>query len=74
MSMTITQQLLEAISTCGESCYRIAKDSGVDYVSLCKFKRGAGKTTITLATADKLAAYFEMGLAKTSAENQNGNF
>jgi hypothetical protein len=60
--MSLTAQLQDAIAQSGATLYRIAKDSGLSYDAVYRFaykQRG-----LTLESADKLAAFFEMRLTK----------
>jgi len=59
-SATVTDQLKKAIAASGLTLYRVAKDSGVPYAALHRFM--GGSQSITLATADKLAAYLKLNL------------
>ena len=57
---TVTDQLKRAIAGSGLTLYRVAKDSGVPLPVLYRFM--AGDQGLTLATADKLAAYLGLRL------------
>lgn len=59
---TMTAVLLKTIKESGKSLYLIAKESGVDKVALGRFV--AGKQSLRLDRADKLAAYFGLTLWK----------
>lgn len=59
---TMTAALLKAIQDSGQTLYRIAKDTGVDKSALGRFV--AGKQTIRLNVADKLAAHLGLTLRK----------
>jgi hypothetical protein len=61
---TISLQLKKAIAESGQSLYRIAKDSNVDYAVLHNFFHG--KRDIQLVSANKLAEYFELDLTPRS--------
>lgn len=58
----MTAALLKAIQDSGQTLYRIAKDTGVDKSALGRFV--AGKQTIRLNVADKLAAHLGLTLRK----------
>lgn len=57
---TMTDQLKQAVADSGQTLYRVAKDSGVDYSVLIRFM--AGERSIGLETAGKLAAYLGLEL------------
>jgi plasmid maintenance system antidote protein VapI len=57
---TLSQQLRELIGEAGPSVYELARDAGVDRSVLSRFL--AGKRTITLETADRLAAVLKLRL------------
>ncbi len=57
---TLADQLRSAIRSSGLSVYRIALDTGVSQPVITRFVNG--KRTVTLETADALAAYFNMRL------------
>ncbi len=56
----MTEQLRQAVAGCGETRYRVAKDSGVDYSVLLRFV--ADERGITLDTAGKLCDYLGLEL------------
>ena len=55
---TLTDQLRSAVLDSGISHYRIAKDTGMSQPIITRFANG--DRSISLDTADKLAAYFQM--------------
>jgi hypothetical protein len=57
---TITDVLKAAIARGGLTCYRIAKDTGIDESVLLRFLRG--ETTLRLPKVDVLAAYLGLRL------------
>jgi plasmid maintenance system antidote protein VapI len=57
---SLSEQLRELIGTAGPSVYELARDAGVDRSVLSRFL--AGKRTITLETADRLAAVLKLRL------------
>ena len=67
-SQTIAAELRRAIADSGETLYRVAKDSGVDYSTVYRFM--SGKQTLTLDTADKLAAYLGLRLTTHSTKGR----
>jgi plasmid maintenance system antidote protein VapI len=60
---TISEVLRQAIIDSGLSLLRLAQETGVERASLSRFV--AGKRSLRLDMADKLAAYFGLQLAKT---------
>lgn len=57
---TLSEQLRELIAAAGLSAYELARDAGVDRSVLSRFL--ADKRTITLETADRLAAVLKLRL------------
>lgn len=51
----VSDQIRVAIESCGVSRYRIAKDTGIDSATLCRFMADTGGMTVE--TLDKLAEY-----------------
>ena len=60
--MTLADQLRNAIETSGLTLYRVAADAGIDYASIHRFCHG--ERSLSLESADKLAAFFEMRLTR----------
>jgi plasmid maintenance system antidote protein VapI len=59
--LTIIDQLREAILNCGQTEYRVAKESGVAQPILNRFLRG--ERGISLETAAKVCKYLDLHLA-----------
>lgn len=59
--MTITDQLRQAIETCDETRYRIAKNTGISEASLCRFVWGEPMRGDNI---DTLGKYFGLELVK----------
>jgi transcriptional regulator with XRE-family HTH domain len=59
---TMTAVLLKAIKQSGQSLYSIAQSTGMDKAALGRFL--AGKQSLRLNIADKLAAHFGLNLAR----------
>jgi transcriptional regulator with XRE-family HTH domain len=57
---SLFEQLRELIEAAGPSVYELARDAGVDRSVLSRFL--AGQRTITLETADRLAAVLKLRL------------
>jgi len=60
-SLNLVEELRQAILTCGETEYRVAKDSGVAQPVVSRFMRG--QRGISLETADKVCQYLGLHLA-----------
>lgn len=54
--MTLTEALKAAIKDCGLSWYELGRATGLERASLMRF--AAGKHSLRLDLADKLATYF----------------
>jgi hypothetical protein len=50
----LTDQIRAALENCGETRYRVAKNSGLNEPQLCRFMAGAG---VSFKALDKLAEY-----------------
>ena len=50
----LTDQIRAALENCGETRYRVAKNSGLNEPQLCRFMAGAG---ISFKALDKLAEH-----------------
>ena len=61
-SASLSDQLRERITTAGLSACELARDAGVDRSVLSRFL--AGKRTITLETADRLAKVLKLRLVE----------
>ena len=71
----LSEQLRQAVLASGVSQYRLAKDTGIDSASLCRFM--AGKVGLTQANLDALAALLgcdlvARGPVKVSAPAKRG--
>jgi transcriptional regulator with XRE-family HTH domain len=60
LGLTLTDSLRTAIRESGLTCYRIAKDTGIDKATLSRFLRGS--VSPQLDVADRLAAYLGLHL------------
>jgi transcriptional regulator with XRE-family HTH domain len=60
--MSLTKQLKQAVKQSNLTTYAVAKGAGVPVPTLSRFLRG--ERDIRLATADKLAAFFQMHLTR----------
>jgi hypothetical protein len=60
--MSIHAAICEAIESSGQTLYRVAKDSGVDYATVYRFVND--QADVLSVTADKLLEYFEIELKR----------
>ena len=65
-TLTLSEQLRAAIAESGQSLQQLAQESGVDVAALSRFVRG--ERTLTMTTADRLAAYLKLQV--TSAKGK----
>lgn len=67
---TFTDQIRDAIRQCGKTRYAIAKETGIQQSSLCRF--AAGTENLSLAACDRLAEAIGMAVvAKQPAAKQS---
>jgi hypothetical protein len=59
---TVSKVLRRAIRDSGKTLYRIAKDAGIDYMSLHRFAHG--KTMLSLDAVDRVCAYLGLELMR----------
>ncbi len=64
--MDLVKQLKHAIHSSGQSVYAISNGSGIDHAAIHRFV--SGERTITVETAAKLAAYFNLELRPRDAK------
>ena len=57
-SQKLTDQIRQAIDTCGLTRYRIAQDTGIDESTLAKFYHGT--RGLSLDNLDRLSAYLKL--------------
>ena len=57
----LSDMLRKEIKTCPESCYRIAKNTGIDKAALSRFLRGG---SLKLGTVDILIDYFGLEIKR----------
>ena len=51
----LSDEIRQAIETCGKTRYRIAKQTGVDAATLCRFVQG--QQGLSMDSLDRIAAY-----------------
>ena len=65
----LSEQLRTAIAASGVSCYRIAKDTGVDKAVLSRFVNG--QAGLSLETVDQVGQYLGLSLvAKVASKSK----
>lgn len=62
----LSDQLRKAIDDSGHSRYRIAQETGIDESALAKFYNG--KRGLSLSALDRLAAFLDLKLCRTTKE------
>ncbi len=68
--MTLTEQLQEAIRSHKGTPYEVCKATGVPSPTMSRFL--SGKRSITLPTAEKLAAFFGMRFTRPQRPKREG--
>lgn len=66
----ISDQIRAAIDGCGESRYRISKQTGIEQSVLSRFM--AGQVGMTVETLDKLGAHLGLELVVTREGDRKG--
>ena len=61
--MSISKQLVAAITACGETHYRISKESGVSVAMIDRFVSGE-RPNIAASTIDRLCDYLGLELCR----------
>jgi hypothetical protein len=59
-----SDQIRQAVDTCGKSRYEISKDTGIDQATLCRFMGHNGGLSIPVL--DKLADYLDLNITTGS--------
>ena len=65
----LTEQLRQAILTSGQSRYAIAKATGIDAATLCRFMAGKG---LSMEALDTLVQYLDLELRKRRPTRERG--
>ncbi|MBM3995231.1 MAG: helix-turn-helix transcriptional regulator [Planctomycetes bacterium] len=58
--LKLSEQIRRAIKTCGQSCYAIAKATGIDKATLSRFM--SGERGLPMKTLDVLADYLDLNI------------
>jgi transcriptional regulator with XRE-family HTH domain len=67
----LSEQIRHAIETCGKTRYQIAKETGVDAATLCRFVKG--RHGLSLDTLDRVAECIGMEIiVRDEARKQKG--
>jgi transcriptional regulator with XRE-family HTH domain len=66
--VSLSDELRKAIDTCGETRYRIAKETGIAQETLSRFM--SGERGLPMKTLDKLAEYLDLHI--TSGRRKKG--
>ena len=61
----LSEQVRQAIDTCGKTRYQISKDTGIDQATLCRFMGGKGGLSIPVL--DTLGEYLELEIRQRKA-------
>jgi hypothetical protein len=62
--LKLSDQLRQAIETCGQTRYRIAQATGISEATLCRFM--SGDRGLPMKTLDTLADYLELNITQKS--------
>ncbi len=61
----LTEQVRQAIETCGKTRYQISQDTGIDAATLCRFVGGKGGLSNPIL--DTLGEYLELEIRRRKA-------
>lgn len=61
----LSEQVRQAIDTCGKTRYQISKDTGIDQATLCRFMGGKGGLSIPVL--DTLGEYLKLEIKQRKA-------
>jgi DNA transposition AAA+ family ATPase len=64
----LTEQVRQAIETCGKTRYQISKDTGIDQATLCRFMGGKGGLSNPIL--DTLGEYLRLRIVADKPENK----
>jgi len=59
--LKLSDQVRQAIETCGKTRYQIGRDTGIDQATLSRFMHGKGGLSIPVL--DRLGAYLRLSIA-----------
>jgi len=69
-SLPLTEQLRQALVNCGETRYRIAKNTGIGADTLCRFVNG--ERFLSAEAMDTLGEYLGLELRKRRSTTRKG--
>ena len=64
----LTEQVRQAIETCGKTRYQISQDTGIDQATLCRFMGGNGGLSIPVL--DTLGEYLGLRIVADKAKSK----
>jgi len=68
--LTFTDQLRRVVLDCGMTRYQVAKESGIDETTLCRFVHG--ERCLSERNLDKLGAYFRLRIVADGPKTTKG--
>jgi len=66
----LSEQVRQAIETCGKTRYQISQDTGIDQATLCRFMGGKGGLSIPVL--DTLGEYLGLRLVADKRHKRKG--
>ncbi len=66
----LSEQVRQAIDTCGKTRYQISQDTGIDQATLCRFMGGNGGLSIPVL--DKLGEYLGLRIVTDKPRKKKG--
>ena len=66
----LSEQIRQAIESCGETRYAIAKATGIDQATLCRFM--AGKGGLSIPVLDTLGEYLRLRIVADKRRKAKG--
>lgn len=67
-TITFTDQLRQIVETCGMSRYQLAKESGIDETTLCRFVHG--ERCLSERNLDKLGKYLGLRIVANKPQKK----
>jgi DNA transposition AAA+ family ATPase len=66
----LSEQIRQAIETCGKTRYQISQDTGIDQATLCRFMGGNGGLSIPIL--DRLGEYLGLRIVANKPRKPKG--
>jgi hypothetical protein len=66
----LSEQVRQAIETCGKTRYQISQDTGIDQATLCRFMGGKGGLSIPVL--DTLGEYLGLRIVAVKPREKKG--